>query len=82
MNVKVKQVEGEEVAAEVLAQAIEKISRGFAAWGEAGMNRRAMVVLVSASTQVPRNVVDTVLKGIDSLKRDYCVPKLSKKTAK
>ena len=79
MSIQVKQVEGEEVPAEVLATAIEKISNGIRAWESSGMNRRALVVLLSASTQVPRAIVTTVLKGIDDLKREYCLPKPAKK---
>ena len=76
-NIIVKQEEGMEVPAEVLAKAITKISDGLEGWKRAGMRRHALVVLLVASTRVCKRDVELVLTGIDELKLKYCLPQVS-----
>lgn len=68
----VKQQEGMEVTAEVLATAITKISEGLEGWKRAGMKRHALITLLVQSTKVCRRDVERVLEGIDSLQTTYC----------
>lgn len=74
-EVNVVQQPDNEVPAEVLAKAIEKIGNTLTQWRDADMKRHALVVLLVASTRVCKRDVEAVLNGIDSLKRDYCLPK-------
>lgn len=79
----VKQEEGLEVPAEILAKAIVKISDSVESWRGAGMRRHALVTLLVASTRVCKRDVELVLNGIDELKTMYCLPpKQPEKTTK
>ncbi len=73
-KVVVKQEEGLEVPAEILAKAIVKISDSLEGWRRAGMKRHALVTLLVASTRVCKRDVELVLNGIDGLKMMYCLP--------
>lgn len=77
-EVTVKQQEGMEVAAEVLAASIEKIADGLDGWRRAGMRRHALVVLLVKSTRVCQRDVEAVLNGIEGLQTTYCLPKPAK----
>jgi hypothetical protein len=72
-NIVVKQEEGMEVPAEILAKTIVKISDGLEGWERAGMKRHALVTLLVASTRVFKRDVEAVLNGIDTLKTTYCL---------
>ena len=72
MKVKVRQVDEEPVSTEVLATAIARIADGFAKLTSSGLNRRALLVLVSASSGVNRRTVEVVLTAIEGLKAEYC----------
>ncbi len=56
----------------VLAKAILDINVAATALKKSGLNRRAIVVLVSHSSKQPQYVVSNVLDGLEQLKRDYC----------
>lgn len=71
----VKQEEGLEVAAEVLATAITKIADGLEGWRKAGMKRSALVLLLVQSTKICKRDVEAVLDGISRLQNEYCLPK-------
>lgn len=73
-EVVVKQEEGLEVSAEILARSIVKLSDGLEGWRKSGMRRSALVILLVASTRVCKRDVEAVLNGIDRLKADYCLP--------
>ena len=75
----VKQEDGQEVPAEVLAKAIVKIADGLEGWSKAGVRRHALVVLLVASTRVCKRDVEAVLRGIDTLKATYLIPGSVKK---
>jgi hypothetical protein len=68
----VKQEEGLEVPAEILARAITKLADGLEGWRKAGMKRHTLVILLVASTRVCKRDVELVLNGIDGLKTTYC----------
>lgn len=55
----------------VLAQAIVDISKAAKALAASGLNRRAIVLLVSHSAAVPQGTVKAVLDSLESLTRDY-----------
>lgn len=73
-SVVVKQEEGLEIPAEILAKAIVKISEGLDGWRRAGVKRHTLVVLLVAATRVCKRDVELVLNGIDGLKNTYCLP--------
>lgn len=71
MKVTLKQDPQAPIAKEVLAKAIVDISNAANALKKSGLNKRAIVVLVSQSAKKPHYVVEQVLDAIEQLKRDY-----------
>lgn len=73
---KINVVQGEiEVGVEVLAQAIEKIGATMEAVGKSRLREETIVVLVAASTGVPKTTVRNVLLGLRSLEYTYLKPR-------
>lgn len=56
---------------ETLAAAIVTISEGVTALLKSGLNRKAIVILLAASTGVTRQNINAVLDGLATLKKDY-----------
>lgn len=54
-----------------LADVIREVSAGLRRLRASGLNRRAIVTLLVASTKVGRKSVERVLVGIDKLAADY-----------
>lgn len=71
-KVKVVQKEDEVVERSVLAQAIVDISEAANKLRLSGLNRRAIVLLLSESSRVGRKDVEAVLTAIEYLKKDFC----------
>jgi hypothetical protein len=57
---------------ESLAKAIITISDAMEALLKSGLNRRAIAVLLSDSTNIPITKIFAVLDGLAALKKDYC----------
>jgi hypothetical protein len=55
----------------VLAEAIVNISRAFLALRSTGLNRKAIVLLVSHSAKVRQMDVEAVLDSLENLRREY-----------
>lgn len=73
--VEVAQVEGAEVPAKILAQAIVDISRGMNALLDGPLNRTALVVLIQAHaggrTVLAKETIELVLSCIGTLEDAY-----------
>lgn len=75
-KVEVKQEEGKEpVAVEIIAQSIIEIAAAMKRVEASRLNRRALVLLVSSTAQVPQYQVVKVLDALDDLEAAYCKPK-------
>ncbi len=70
-RVAVEQDPEEPVETKVLAKAIVRMSDDLNALLKSGLNRRAIVTLVSASAKEPQYRVEAVLGALVDLKRDY-----------
>lgn len=73
-NIAVKQVEGKEVHAEVLAQSIKAIADGIKKLRNGSLNDKALVLLIQHA--IPYNTVSqkdikAVLAGIENLEATY-----------
>jgi len=60
------------VEKEILAEAIIKASDALTKLLSSGLNKRAIILLVSADAGVGRNAVECVLDSLADLKRTYC----------
>lgn len=71
--VQVKQVEGAEVATEVLASAIVEISAGMKKLRAGSLNEHALVLLIHSACgrRIPQHDISKVLDGIESLERQF-----------
>lgn len=54
-----------------LAEAVRRIDAGMKTLVDAGLNRKALVVLLHASTQVTMRDINAVLDGLERLGADY-----------
>lgn len=54
-----------------LSEAIEGISSGMKALLKSGLNRRAIIVLLHDSTRVAKRDIESVLSGLETLKKQY-----------
>jgi hypothetical protein len=61
-----------------LADAIRKISDGFGALLQSGLNERAIVLLLHDCTGVGKREIASVLEAIPRLKEHYCDRKSAK----
>lgn len=64
--------EGEPVPKEVLATTIIKASEAMVALHKSGLNREAIVVLLSDKTKISKGWIREILDGLENLKKDYC----------
>jgi len=71
-KIEVEQVEGEEVAAKVLANSIVSISDSAEKLLKSGLNRRAITVLIKDSSGVTLSDITKVLDAMKDLKKNYC----------
>lgn len=60
------------VPREILAEALVRIGEAFVKLRASGLNRRAIVLLVSESSGQTRGAVGDVLDALESLSKDYC----------
>jgi hypothetical protein len=58
-----------------LSAAIEAISTSLQKLLKSGLNRRAIVVLLHDATKISKRDIESVLSGLDNLKRMYTYPK-------
>lgn len=70
-RVRVEQDEKEPVETKVLAKAIVRMSDDLNKLLASGLNRKAIVILVAASSGQPQYRVEAVLNALADLKRDY-----------
>jgi len=73
-NKKKKQVEPDEdeVGAEEIVAAINRIDKGIKRINKSGLTRRALVVLLKdATVKVKTSAIEQVLDGLDELKEKY-----------
>lgn len=70
-DIEVVQDETSPVANEVLAQSVVRIAEGIKKLNATPLNRKGLVVLISAATGVSRSTVDRVLSGLDTLEATY-----------
>lgn len=61
----------EKVEPKDLSEAIERISGAMKTLLKSGLNRRAIVVLLHDSTRVSKRDIETVLNGLETLKKTY-----------
>lgn len=61
----------EEVQGDDLAEAIRKISDGVTRLTRSGLNREAIITLLSYETKVSRRDIDKVLDGLSDLAKKY-----------
>jgi hypothetical protein len=54
-----------------LAESVRKIEKGMKELNSAGLNRKAIVVLLAESTGVARRDINAVLNGLESLGAEY-----------
>jgi ribosomal protein L7Ae-like RNA K-turn-binding protein len=54
-----------------LADSVRKIEKGMKELNEAGLNRKAIVVLLAESTGVSRRDINAVLNGLETLGSEY-----------
>jgi hypothetical protein len=59
---------------EILAEAIVRISDGFASLSKGGLNQDAIITLIQAKTKVSKRDVVLVLDALTRLKGWYCRP--------
>lgn len=72
----VKQAEGKpEVPAEVIAQSIERIGAATAVLLRSGLNLKAILILLSASSGESRRTCENVLHAMNTLRSTYLAPK-------
>lgn len=57
---------------ELLALSIEQASAALSKLLESGLNKRAIVTLVSADCGIPKRNVETVIDSLASLHKTYC----------
>ncbi len=57
--------------AAALADAVRRIDEGMQSIAESGLNRRALVVLLHASTKVTKRDINAVLNGLECLRDAY-----------
>ena len=70
---KIIQDEQKPVEKNILAQAVVRISEAASDLRRSsGLNDRALVLLISASSKVGKPDVEAVLRSLENLKRDYC----------
>lgn len=71
-KLEVKQPEGEEIGAVVLATAIVEIAAGMKRINATRLSRKALLVLLSHETKLPQYQVDDVLNALGDLEKLYC----------
>lgn len=59
------------VEREVLAQAIVNISKSFTKLTQSGLNRRAIIALISDDTRFTKGTINDVLTSLESLAKNY-----------
>jgi hypothetical protein len=69
----------EEIPIQLLATAILKLGNAAEAIQKAGLNRRAIEVLLQSSSGQSRTAVRSVLDALMDLKRDYLAPEKGKR---
>jgi hypothetical protein len=65
---RIKDEQGNEVAIEVIAAEIVKISEGFEAMSKSRLTRRAILILLKDATGMGISDIDRVLKASENLK--------------
>lgn len=59
------------IPAEILADAIVRVSDGFDAAMKAGLTKHAICVLVKAKTGIPSSTISEVLDALPQLRKTY-----------
>lgn len=77
-KIEVKQPEGEEIGAEILATGIIDIAAAMKRINATRLSRKALVILLAHETKLPQYQVERVLDALDDLERLYCKPKVKK----
>lgn len=54
-----------------LSEAIDRISSALKTLLKSGLNRKAIIVLLHDYTKVPRRDIESVLSGLEALKKTY-----------
>lgn len=70
-NLKIKQDPKNPVPAEVIADALIKLSRAIKVLEETKLNRRAIVILLSHSSRVNMTDVEKVVDSLASMETDW-----------
>lgn len=70
-KVEVQQEDEKPVAKMVLAANIVEINGAMQKLLRSGLNRRAIVALVHDNTKIAKSTIETVIDGIEDLKRAY-----------
>lgn len=64
-----------EVPAEVMAEAIVKISKAMEAISKTRLTRRAIVTLIHENSKISRCQIEIVLNNLDQLEKTWLKPK-------
>lgn len=57
-----------------LAQVIDGIGKSLTKLLTSGLNRRAVVALVHDDTHIPKREIESVLRSVEELRRNYTQP--------
>lgn len=74
-NIKVNQVENEEVAPEVLAKSIEEIAKAMKVFNESRLRRKTIITLIHAESKVAKRDIEVVMNNLESLELLWLKPK-------
>lgn len=74
-TVVVKQDEESPIPAEIMAQAIVDIAQAAKAISRCGLNRKAIVVLISHNSKLPQYTVELVLNNLEYLEETWLKPR-------
>lgn len=72
---KIVQREKEEVPAEILAQSIVDIARGFNQLMQSRLTRYALVVLIHDKSKIAKRDIEIILNNLEQLEQTWFKPK-------
>lgn len=73
MNITVKQDENNPVLPEILASSIKAIADAVRQWQRAGLQQRALILLLHDVSKVGKQDIAYVLNSLAALEREFCI---------
>ncbi len=77
-KVEVIQELSDPITVQVLATSVREIATSMRQIESAGLNRRALLLLLAGATHIPMKEIDYVLNALGQLEDIYCVKKKTK----